>query len=123
MDQRTYRRPPPIPSALRGRYPGCGFDHLAQGFLILPSAGEACRLDGKHFDPADEPAFFVMLIVGLVVGLALWLEITVELPIWVHALVAVMVSNGLGLLLIRPLKGLLTVLQDSDWAKQGRFAP
>ena len=65
-----------------------------------------------------------MSIVGLVVvGLALWLEITYEPPIWVHALVALTLSVGLSLILVRPLKGLLIALQFSNRAEEGRFKP
>ncbi|SDM70171.1 Uncharacterized conserved protein, DUF983 family [Methylobacterium phyllostachyos] len=122
MDQRTFSPPPPIPTGLRGRCPRCGEGHLFNGFLALRPSCEACGLDYSHFDSADGPAFFVMSIVGLVVvGLALWLEITYEPPIWVHALVAVTMSVGLSLMLVRPLKGLLIALQYSNKAEQGRF--
>jgi uncharacterized protein (DUF983 family) len=90
---------------------------------LRPSC-EACGLDYANFDSADGPAFFVMSIVGLiVVGLALWMEITFEPPIWVHALVALSLSVGLSLLLVRPLKGMLVALQYSNKAEEGRFRP
>ncbi len=124
MNNRTYSPPPPIPTGLRGRCPRCGEGHLFKGFLSLRPSCEACGLDYAHFDSADGPAFFVMSIVGLiVVGLALWLEITYEPPIWVHALVALTLSVGLSLILVRPLKGLLIALQFSNRAEQGRFEP
>ncbi|WCS25289.1 DUF983 domain-containing protein [Methylobacterium sp. NMS14P] len=122
VDDRTYSPPPPIPTGLRGRCPRCGEGHLFKGFLSLRPSCEACGLDYTHFDSADGPAFFVMSIVGLVVvGLALWLEITFEPPIWVHALVALTLSVGLSLILVRPLKGLLIALQFRNRAEEGRF--
>ncbi len=114
----------PDPHRLRGRCPRCGEGHLFKGFLTLRPSCEACGLDYTHFDSADGPAFFVMSIVGLiVVGLALWLEITYEPPIWVHATVALTLSVGLSLILVRPLKGLLVALQFSNRAEEGRFEP
>ena len=53
----------------------------------------------------------------------LLLEITYEPPIWVHAAVALTLSVGLSLLLVRPLKGLLIALQYSNRAEEGRFEP
>jgi uncharacterized protein (DUF983 family) len=117
-------KPPPIPTGLRGRCPRCGDGHLFRGYLALRPKCEACGLDYSGFDSADGPAFFVMSIVGLiVVGTALWLEMTYEPPIWVHALVAGILSIGLSLLLVRPLKGLLIALQYGNKAEEGRFKP
>ena len=116
--------PPPIPTGLRGARPRCGEGHLFQGYLTVRPRCEVCHLDYSSFDSADGPAFFVMSIVGLiVVGTALWLEISYEPPIWVHALVALTLSVGLSLILVRPLKGLLIALQFSNRAEQGRFEP
>ena len=114
--------PQPIPTGLRGRCPRCGEGHMFKGFLAFRPSCEVCGQDFTTFDSADGPAFFVMSIVGvLVVGLALWLELTYEPPIWVHALVAVSLSIGLSLVLVRPMKGMLAALQFRNKAEQGRF--
>lgn len=97
---------------------------MFDGFLTFRPSCEVCGLDYGSFNSGDGPAFFVMSIVGIVVvGLALWMEITYEPPIWVHALVALTLSVGLSLILVRPLKGLLIALQFSNRAEQGRFEP
>ena len=118
----TTTMPPPIPTGFRGRCPRCGQGHLFAGFLTIRPACEVCGQDFSGFDSADGPAFFVMSIVGLlVVGLALWMELTYEPPIWVHALVALPLSVGLSLVLVRPAKGILAALQFRNKAEQGRF--
>lgn len=118
----TATKPPPIPTGLRGRCPRCGQGALFEGFLTFKPACAACGQDFTAFDSADGPAFFVMSIVGtLVVGIALWLEIAYEPPVWIHALVAVSLTVGLSLLLVRPLKGMLAALQFHHKAEQGRF--
>ncbi len=95
---------------------------MFKGFLSFRPACEACGQDFTAFDSADGPAFFVMSIVGTaVVALALWLEITYEPPVWVHALVAIPLSIGFSLALIRPAKGVLAALQFRNKAEQGRF--
>lgn len=115
-------RPPAIPTGLRGHCPRCGKGHMFRGFLAFRPACEVCGQDFTHFDSADGPAFFVMSIVGtIVVGIALWMEVTYEPPIWVHALVAVSLSVGLSLALVRPIKGVLASVQFRNKAEQGRF--
>ena len=95
---------------------------MFRGFLSFRPACEVCGQDFSTFDSADGPAFFVMSIVGtLVVGIALWMEFSFEPPVWVHALVAVTLSVGLSLILVRPAKGVLAALQFRNKAEQGRF--
>ena len=95
---------------------------MFDGFLSFRPACEVCGQDFTAFDSADGPAFFVMSIVGtLVVGIALWLEVAYEPPIWVHAVVAVSLTVGLSLALVRPIKGVLAALQFRNKAEQGRF--
>jgi uncharacterized protein (DUF983 family) len=47
---------------------------------------DACSLDYSFADPADGPAFFVMMT-GAVPATAfgIWLELTYSPPLWVHA--------------------------------------
>ncbi|MCJ2128955.1 DUF983 domain-containing protein [Methylobacterium sp. E-045] len=114
--------PPAVPTGLRCRCPRCGKGAMFDGFLTFRPSCEVCGLDYSNFNSGDGPAFFVMSIVGIVVvGLALWLEITFEPPIWVHALVAITLSVGLSLALVRPLKGMLAALQFANKAEEGRF--
>ncbi len=95
---------------------------MFKGFLKFRPSCEVCGQDFSRFDSADGPAFFVMSVVGtLVVALALWLEVAYEPPIWVHAAVAVPLSIGLSLLLVRPAKGVLAAVQLHNKAEEGRF--
>ena len=95
---------------------------MFRGFLTFRPTCEVCGQDFSAFDSADGPAFFVMSIVGtIVVGIALWMEFTFEPPIWMHALVACVLSIGLSLALVRPAKGVLAALQFRHRAEQGRF--
>lgn len=115
-------QPPPIPTGLRGRCPGCGQGHLFRGYLTLRPSCEVCGLDFGFADSADGPAFFVMSIVGiLVVGLALWTEFTYEPPMWVHLALWFPLSVLLCLALVRPLKGMMVALQFSHRAEEGRL--
>lgn len=85
---------------------------------------EVCGLDFAFADSGDGPAFFVMSFVGLVVVAgAMFVEFTYEPPLWVHALLWGPLTLLLCLALVRPLKGLLIVLQYANKAEQGRLRP
>ena len=75
---------------VRGRCPRCGQGHLFEGFLTLAPRCEVCGLDYSFADPADGPAFFVMILMGIPVGiLAVWIELAFEPPLWVHLVTTV----------------------------------
>lgn len=117
------RTPPaPIPTGLAGRCPRCARGRLFQGFLTLAPRCEACGLDYSFADSGDGPAFFVMSIVGVVVvALAFWVEVAFEPSLWVHAALWLPLSVLLSLALVRPLKGVLVVLQYANKAEEGRL--
>jgi uncharacterized protein (DUF983 family) len=105
---------------LLGRCPRCGKGHLFVGFLKLAPECEVCGLDFSFADPADGPAFFAMTIVGVpAVGFALWLQFQHEPPLWVHLVTTLPLIAGLSLLLLRPLKGWLVLLQYRHKAQEG----
>ena len=75
----------PLQTGLRGRCPRCGKGHLFQGFLKLRPSCEVCGLDYSFADPADGPAFFVMMFVCVpAAAFPLWLELNYNPPTWVH---------------------------------------
>jgi uncharacterized protein (DUF983 family) len=115
---------PPIPphkTGLHGRCPRCGQGTIFDGFLKLAPACKVCGLDYSFADPADGPAFFVMMFACVpAVLLALWIEISFEPPVWVH-----LVTTLPALLLtcvptLRPLKGWLVSSQYFFKAEEAR---
>ena len=114
----------PISTGARGRCPRCGKGSLFAGFLRLAPKCEVCGLDYSFADPADGPAFFVMLLV-CVPGLlfALWLDAAYSPPIWVHFAVSLPVIILTCVLPLRPIKGWLVASQYFYKAEEGRLAP
>jgi uncharacterized protein (DUF983 family) len=105
------------------RCPRCGKGRLFNGFLKLAPRCEACGLDYSFADPADGPAFFIMIIMGIpAAGFGVWVEIMWEPSVWVHLL-----TSGPFLLLtcippIRIAKGMLVASQYFHKAEEVRFA-
>ncbi len=96
-------------------------DLYPPGFtLTLKDTCEGCGLDLSKNDSADGPAVFLVFILGfLLVPLALWLEFSLSPPLWVHAVLWTIVTLGLTLGLLKPLKGYIIALQykhrPNDW--------
>jgi uncharacterized protein (DUF983 family) len=107
---------------LRGRCPHCGKGRLFNGFLKLAPKCDVCGLDYAFADPADGPAFFVMMTAAVpITAFAVWLELTYDTPIWVHALVTLPLLLLGCLLPLRPLKGALVASQYVHKAEEGRL--
>ena len=107
---------------LRGRCPHCGKGRLFNGFLKLAPKCYVCGLDYAFADPADGPAFFVMMTAAVpITAFAVWLELTYDPPIWVHALVTLPLLLLGCLLPLRPLKGALVASQYVHKAEEGRL--
>jgi uncharacterized protein (DUF983 family) len=105
-----------------GLCPRCGRGKLFKGFLALAPRCGNCGLDFDFADAGDGPAVFVCLFAGfIVVGAALWTELTFEPPFWVHLVIFLPMTLAVCLGLLRPLKGLLIVLQYRNKAEQGRL--
>ncbi|MFL5327185.1 MAG: DUF983 domain-containing protein, partial [Microvirga sp.] len=72
--------------AVRSACPRCGKGKLFEGFLTLAKRCNVCGLDYSFADPADGPAFFVMMLMGIpATAIGLWIELTYDPPLWVHA--------------------------------------
>jgi uncharacterized protein (DUF983 family) len=122
MSDQQWPELPPFQTGIRGRCPRCGEGHLFEGFLKLKPKCEVCDLDYSFADPADGPAFFVMMFACVpVVILALWLEVKYQAPLWVH----LVTTLPFGLLTcippLRPLKGWLVCSQYYFKAEEGRL--
>jgi uncharacterized protein (DUF983 family) len=104
------------------RCPRCGEGPLYAGFLTLRGRCPRCGLDYGFADPADGPAFFIMLAVGLIVtGGALIVEIVWSPPYWVHAAIWIPLAIVLSLTILRPAKALLVALQYAYQAGEKRL--
>jgi uncharacterized protein (DUF983 family) len=84
---------------------------------------EACGLDYSFADPADGPAFFIMMTMAFPVSaFGIWLELAYEPPLWVHAALTLPLLLLACVPIIRPLKGLFIASQYINKAEEGRFA-
>ncbi|MGL4288392.1 MAG: DUF983 domain-containing protein [Phreatobacter sp.] len=112
----------PFQTGVRGRCPRCGEGHLFDGFLKLRPNCEVCGLDYSFADPADGPAFFVMMFACVpVVILALWLEVKYQAPLWVHLVTTLPFGLATCIPPLRPLKGWLVASQFYFKAEEGRL--
>ena len=113
----------PMQTGVRGRCPRCGQGHLFKGFLTLAPKCEACGLDYSFADPADGPAFFVMMFVCVpAVAFPLWLELSYSPPTWVHLVTTLPLILLTCIPPLRPLKGWLVASQYFYKAEEGRLA-
>lgn len=118
----TEQRPNPIVAGVLCRCPVCGEGPLFEGFLKVVDRCESCGADLSKADSGDGPAVFVMFIVGfIVVPLALALEVAVRPPVWVHMLLWLPLATILTLILLRPFKGVLIVLQFHHKAEEAKL--
>lgn len=122
MSERVWPELPPFQTGIRGRCPRCGEGHLFEGFLKLRPKCEVCDLDYSFADPADGPAFFVMMFACVpVVILALWLEVKYQAPLWVHLVTTLPFGILTCIPPLRPLKGWLVASQYYFKAEEGRL--
>jgi len=108
---------------LRCRCPRCGEGRLFDGFITLRPRCEACGLDYGFADPADGPAFFIMMSMAFpVTAFGIWLELAYHPPLWIHAVVTLPLLLLACVPIIRPLKGLFIASQYINKAEEGSFA-
>lgn len=112
-----------IKYGLKCRCPRCGQGRLFNGFLTLARGCEACGLDYSFADPADGPAFFVMMTMAIpATAFGIWVELVYEPALWVHLLTTVPFMLLSCIPPIRPFKGMLVASQYFHKAEEGRFA-
>lgn len=122
MDKPSVTKESILKTGLKCRCPKCGEGRLFNGFLTLAPKCEACGLDYSFADPADGPAFFVMMTMAIpATAFGIWVELTYEPPLWIH-----LVTTLPFLLLscippIRLFKGVLVASQYVNKAEEARF--
>lgn len=121
-EQQEWPELSPVKVGLRGRCPRCGEGRLFNGFLTLAKRCDVCGLDYSFADPADGPAFFVMIFAAIPsAALAVWLEVQYAAPIWVHLLTTLPFMLLTCVPTLRPLKGWLVASQYYHKAEQGQL--
>ena len=107
---------------IRGRCPRCGEGRLFAGFLKLAPRCNVCGLDYSFADPADGPAFFVMMTMAFpVTAFGIWVELAYEPPLWVHFVTTLPLLLLACIPILRPIKGILVASQYINKAEEGRF--
>jgi len=107
---------------LKCRCPECGQGRLFNGFLTLAPHCEACGLDFSFADPADGPAFFVMMTMAIpATAFGVWIELAYEPVLWVHLLTTLPFLLLSCIPTIRPFKGMLVASQYASKAEEARF--
>lgn len=107
---------------LRCRCPRCGEGRLFNGFLKLAPRCEVCGLDYAFADPADGPAFFVMMTMAFpATAFGIWIELTYEPALWVHFVTTLPFLLLSCIPPLRPIKGMLIASQYFHKAEESRF--
>lgn len=123
MPDASYAEQSPVRVAIRSRCPRCGRGPLFAGFLELAQRCEACGLDYAFADPADGPAFFVMMTAAVpATAFSIWLELSYGPPWWVHVVTTLPVVLIACTLPLRFFKGWLVATQFVRKAAEGRIA-
>ncbi|MBF9234434.1 DUF983 domain-containing protein [Microvirga alba] len=109
-------------TGLKCRCPQCGKGRLFNGFLTLAPRCEVCGLDYSFADPADGPAFFVMMTMAVpATAFGIWIELTYEPSLWVHFVTTLPFLLLSCIPPIRPFKGMLVASQYVHKAEEARF--
>lgn len=122
-DEDNYYPPvSPMAVGMGGRCPRCGRGALFDGFLKLKGECPSCHLDYAKADTGDGPAVFVIFITGFVgVAFAFIMRFSFGAPPWAVLLVASIITIGLTLMLLRPMKATLVALQYRNKAAEGQI--
>ena len=107
---------------LLGKCPHCGNGPLFEGFLKLAPRCTACGLDYSFAEPADGPAFFVMLFFSIpATAFTIWIEMAHNPPLWMHFITSLPFLLLLCIPPLRPIKGLLVASQYQNKAEEGKL--
>lgn len=103
---------PFLPTALQCKCPRCGEGKLFRNLLEVRPACDKCGLDLTKVDTGDGAVVPVIMVLGaIIVGLAFWVEFTYSPPLWVHAVLWLVVTTPLAIVLMRFTKAALIIQQ------------
>jgi len=101
-----------IRRGLLGRCPACGEGPVFGRWLKVAETCTACSTELHHHRADDLPPYIVIVIVGHIVGYGiLATEMGYEVPLWLQAGVWPLITVGLSVLLMQPVKGAVVGLQ------------
>jgi uncharacterized protein (DUF983 family) len=103
-----------IRRGLACRCPACGEGRAFGRFLKVRNTCEACGQELHHHRADDLPPYLAIFIVGHIVGYGIFIsEMRLETPLMFQLIFWPLLTLGLSLALIQPLKGAVVGLQ---WA-------
>lgn len=95
-----------------GACPHCGQGRVFAGFLKVADRCEACGLELHRHRADDLPPYLVIFLVGHLVGYGILVsELGYDVPLWLHLAVWPVLTLGLSLALLQPVKGAVVGLQ------------
>lgn len=111
-----------IKAALSCKCPQCKKETIYKPGLTLEIRDKcpSCGLALSEHDSGDGPAVFLIFILGfLLVPMALWVEFTFSPPLWFHAVLWSIITLGMTIGALRPIKSYIIALQfkhrPDDW--------
>jgi uncharacterized protein (DUF983 family) len=111
-------------SGLLSRCPACAQAPLFDGLLTIKPACSTCGADFSAQDSGDGPAVFVILVAGAIcVPFILIAQLVFKPPIWLLGLIALPVTAGVCIGLLRPFKAMLFAMQWRHSAGEGVLVP
>jgi uncharacterized protein (DUF983 family) len=110
-------------SALLSRCPACGQAPLFDGLLTIKPACPSCGADFSAQESGEGPAVFVILVAGAIcVPFILIAQLVFKPPIWLLGLIALPLTGGVCIGLLRPFKAMLFAMQWRHGAGEGVLA-
>jgi uncharacterized protein (DUF983 family) len=107
-------------SGLLSRCPACAKAPLFDGLLTIKSKCDACGADFSAQDSGDGPAVFVILVAGAIcVPFIVITQLIFKPPIWLLGLIALPLTAGVCISLLRPFKAMLFAMQWHHSAGEG----
>ena len=95
-----------------GHCPACNKGRLFGKFLKVADRCDACGMEFHHHRADDLPPYIVITIVGHLIGYGIFMtETKMEVPLWVHLTTWPLLTFGLSLALLQPVKGAVVGLQ------------
>jgi len=103
---------PFLATVLQCKCPRCGVGPLFKTLLEVQPACANCGLDLSKVDVGDGAVVPVLMVLGaIIVILAFWVEFTFSPPLWVHAILWLVVTAPLAILMMRFAKAALIIQQ------------